>query len=67
MGGKVELQFRIDRGGSAHGTKLIRSDDQVLGESCVLAFNQANPFPPPPEAIKYLINKPIRATFSLGE
>lgn len=66
-GGKVELQFRIDRGGSAHGTKLIRSDDQNLGESCVLAFNQANPFPPPPESIHYLINKPIRATFSLGE
>jgi hypothetical protein len=67
QGGKVELQFRIDRGGSAHGTKLIRSDDPTLGETCVLAFNQANPFPPPPEAIQYLINKPIRATFSLGE
>jgi TonB family protein len=66
-GGKVELRFRIDRGGSAHGAKVVRSDDKLMGETCVIAFNQANPFPPPPESIQYIVNKTITATFSVGE
>lgn len=64
--GKVKLRFRIDRGGSAHNVKMAFADDSVLGESCLLAFRQASPFPPPPKEIHYLVNKGIVATFDYG-
>ena len=62
--GGVVIRFRVDRGGSAHGIEVLRSDDNVAGETCLAAFRHANPFPPPPKEILYLVNKNIRANFS---
>lgn len=64
--GRVVLAFRVDRGGSAHGVKLRRTDDAGLGASCEAAFRHASPFPPPPEEIRYIVNKGILATFTYG-
>jgi TonB family protein len=65
--GKVVLAFRIDRGGAAHGVKVRSADDAVLGQTCEAAFRHASPFPPPPEKIRYIVNKGIKATFRYGE
>ncbi len=64
--GEVLLGFRIDRGGAAHGIDLRRSDDATLGKTCEVAFRHASPFPPPPEKIRYIVNKGLMATFSYG-
>ena len=64
--GVVRLRFRVDRGGTAHEIRLISADDRLLGEACQLAFRHASPFPPPPKAIHYLVNKGIIATFRHG-
>ncbi len=63
-GGQVRLRFRIDRGGSAHRLEIASASDPQLGETCLLAFRHASPFPPPPREIHYLVNKPISATFN---
>ncbi len=65
--GKVQLAFRIDRGGSAHGIKVRSADDDELGRTCLAAFRHASPFPPPPKEIHYCISKTIIATFSTSE
>lgn len=65
-GGGVQLSFRIDRSGAAHEIALVRSDNQPLGDSCVTAFRHANPFPPPPASIAYLLDKKILATFDFS-
>ena len=65
--GAVLLAFRIDRGGAAHGIVLRRSDDATLGKTCESAFRHASPFPPPPEKIRYIVNKGLVATFSYGD
>lgn len=65
--GTVRLRFRIDRGGTAHGIKLVNADHKLLGDSCVVAFQHASPFPPPPKEIHYLVTKGILATFSYGD
>jgi hypothetical protein len=65
--GKVVLAFRIDRGGAALGVKVRSADDPVLGQSCEAAFRHASPFPPPPEKIRYIVNKGIKATFRYGD
>jgi len=62
-GGLVKLRFRIDRGGSAHSIQVANSTDGSLGDTCLAAFRRASPFPPPPKAIHYIINKPISARF----
>ena len=64
--GKVDLRFRIDRGGSAHGLKVIRTDGKKLGNTCLQAFRHASPFPPPPKEIHYIITRGLVATFSHG-
>jgi hypothetical protein len=65
--GEVQLKFRIDRGGSAHGLKLVRADGNELGSTCLQAFRHASPFPPPPRAIHYIITKGLSATFKHGD
>lgn len=65
-GGGVQLAFRIDRSGAAHEITLVRSDNGPLGDSCVTAFRHANPFPPPPASIAYLLEKKIIATFDFS-
>lgn len=65
--GRVTLSFRIDRGGSAHDIRQKRTDDPNLGMTCVQAFRNASPFPPPPAEISYLIDKGIAATFTYGD
>jgi hypothetical protein len=65
-GGGVQLSFRIDRSGAAHEIALVRSDNGALGDSCVTAFRHANPFPPPPASIAYLLEKKIIATFDFS-
>jgi hypothetical protein len=64
--GKVDLKFRIDRGGSAHGLKIVRTDGKQLGSTCLQAFRHASPFPPPPKEIHYLITRGLVATFTHG-
>jgi TonB family protein len=66
-GGEVQLSFRIDKSGSAHGIRLVRSANLPLGESCVTAFRHASPFPPPPANIAYLLGKNLIATFDFSE
>jgi len=61
--GNVKLRFRIDRGGSAHGLAVVDADEKVLGDTCLLAFRHASPFPPPPREIHYLVTKGLKATF----
>ena len=53
--GEVRLRFQIDRGGSAHGLRLVATDDSHLGDTCLAAFRHASPFPPPPREIEYLV------------
>lgn len=65
-GGGVQLAFRIDRSGAAHEIALVRSANGALGDSCVTAFRHANPFPPPPASIAYLLEKKIIATFDFS-
>jgi hypothetical protein len=65
-GGGVQLAFRIDRSGAAHEISLVKSDNGPLGDSCVKAFRHANPFPPPPASIQYLLEKRIIATFDFA-
>ncbi len=62
--GRVRLAFRIDKSGAAYSVKLVKADDDVLGETCATAFRHASPFPPPPKSIHYLASKGIIATFS---
>ena len=64
--GKIQLRFKIDRGGSAHGLELVGADDAHLGETCLFAFRHASPFPAPPKEIAYLIHKGLLATFDYG-
>ncbi len=64
--GKVDLRFQIDRGGSAHGLKIVRTDGTDLGNTCMQAFRHASPFPPPPKQIHYIITRGLVATFSHG-
>jgi TonB family protein len=65
--GKVQLRFRIDRSGSANDLELIRSANQPLGESALVAFRHASPFPPPPASIAYIFGKNLTATFDFTE
>ena len=65
--GSVRLRFQIDRGGTAHGIAVQQSDDKLLGDTCLMAFRHASPFPPPPKEIHYLISKGIIATFRHGD
>ncbi len=65
-GGGVQLSFRIDRSGAAHEIALVRSSNGPLGDSCVTAFRHANPFPPPPASIAYLLDKKIVANFDFS-
>ena len=65
-GGGVQLSFRIDRSGAAHEISLVKSANGPLGDSCVTAFRHANPFPPPPASIAYLLEKKIIATFDFS-
>lgn len=64
--GKVDLHFQIDRGGSAYGLKIVRTDGKELGSTCMQAFRHASPFPPPPKEIHYIITRGLVATFSHG-
>jgi len=64
--GKVDLRFRIDRGGSAHGLEVVRTDGKQLGATCLQAFRHASPFPPPPKEIHYLVTQGLVATFTHG-
>ena len=64
--GKVVLAFKIDRGGAAHGIVLRHTDDETLGSTCQIAFRHASPFPPPPESIRYIVGKTLRAKFDYG-
>jgi hypothetical protein len=64
--GEVRLRFQIDRGGSAHGLRLVATDDSHLGDTCLAAFRHASPFPPPPREIEYLVGKGLVATFDYG-
>lgn len=64
--GHVLLRFRIDRGGSAHNIRVVAADEELLGDSCMIAFRHASPFPPPPREIHYLVNKSITANFRYG-
>ncbi|MBW2280007.1 MAG: hypothetical protein JRG76_00285 [Deltaproteobacteria bacterium] len=64
--GTVDLRFRIDRGGSAHGLKVVRTDGKQLGSTCLQAFRHASPFPPPPKEIHYIITQGLVATFTHG-
>jgi uncharacterized membrane protein YgcG len=65
-GGEVRLSFRIDRSGAAHEIAVVKSDNGQLGDSCVTAFRHANPFPPPPASIAYLLDKNIIAIFDFA-
>lgn len=67
LSGKVQLRFLIDRGGSAHGIELIRSDDRKLGTTCVSAFRASSPFRPPPPELQYIVGRKIRAIFDYGK
>ncbi len=64
--GSVRLRFQIDRGGTAHTISVQQSDDRLLGDTCLMAFRHASPFPPPPKQIHYLMSKGIIATFRHG-
>ena len=62
-GGSVRLSFRIDGSGAAYTIAMVKSDDPELGASCLEAFRFANPFPPPPASIAYLLRQNIVAIF----
>lgn len=65
--GVVKIRFQVDRGGSAHTIRVQHADDELLGDTCQVAFRHASPFPPPPKEIHYLVTKGIIATFRHGD
>ncbi len=60
----VELRFTLDRAGSASSVGVVRTPDQLLGNSALTALKSASPFDHMPERVRCLAGQPIIATFS---
>ena len=61
--GTVTMSFRIDPQGHFSDIRVVRSDSEGLSASCKQAMQDATKIPPVPEALSFLVQKKLVATF----
>jgi TonB family protein len=62
--GTVTVSFRVDLQGHFTDIRVLRSDSEDLAASCKQAMRDATKIPPVPEALSFLVQKELRATFA---
>ena len=60
---QVTLRFEIDVAGSTSSIQLVQGDN-AIGASAIDAMRASSPFPPMPDRVRCLANRPVTATFT---
>ena len=63
---KAAVVFILDRDGNLLKADILESSDVHLNASAIDAMKNASPFPPMPDGLKDLANKPLRMQFTVS-